>query len=116
MQETIQLYLDLTEEIAQRLRASGIDSVSSHGTGMDAKDDDAQMQFAVAQNRAIVSINKKDFIRIHTRYLSNGSEHHGIILSSDIDHSIIYRRLLKLVGTLEAEDLKNQIIRLNDFR
>ncbi|MGH7596485.1 MAG: DUF5615 family PIN-like protein [bacterium] len=51
---------NLSDEIAQRLRMNGVDTVSSHETGMDTKDDDAQMQFAVSQGRAIVTINKRD--------------------------------------------------------
>jgi hypothetical protein len=98
------------------LRAAGSDAVSSHETGMDTKDDFAQIRFAVLQNRALVTINKKDFIRIHSHYEDNGWEHWGIILSNDIDHVVIYRRLLKLVGALQAEDAKNLLLRLHDFR
>jgi predicted nuclease of predicted toxin-antitoxin system len=54
---------NLSDEIAQRLRMNGVDAVSSHETGMDTQDDDAQMQFAVSQGRAIVTINKRDFVR-----------------------------------------------------
>jgi len=114
----IKLYLNenLSDDIAKRLRADGIDAVSSHETGMDTRDDHTQMQFAVSRERAIVSINKKDFIRIHLEYLKNGREHWGVILSNDIDHSVIYRRLLRLVGMLQADDIKNQLRRLHDFR
>jgi uncharacterized protein with PIN domain len=63
---------NLSDEIAQRLRMNGVDVVSSHETGMDTKDDDAQMQFAVSQGRAIVTINKKDFVRIDAKYKVNG--------------------------------------------
>ncbi len=74
------------------------------------------MQFAVSQGRASVSINKKDFIRINAKYKTNGWEHEGISLSNDIDHSIIYRRLLKLAGNLQAKDIKKRLIRLHEFR
>jgi uncharacterized protein with PIN domain len=107
---------NLGDEIAQRLRMNGVDAVSSHETSMDTKDDDAQMQFAVSQGRAIVTINNRDFVRINAKYKANGWEHYGIILSNDIDHSVIYRRLLKLTANLQAEDIKNRIIRLHDFR
>ena len=112
------MYLNenLSDEIAQRLRMNDIDAVSSHETGMDAREDDEQLQFAVAQGRAIVSINKKDYRRLNARYKANGWEHEGIILSRDIDHSIIYKRLLRLVSSLQAEDIRNRIIRLHQFR
>lgn len=107
---------NLSDEIAQRLRMNGVDAVSSHETGMDTKDDDAQMQFAVSQGRAIVTINKRDFARINAKYMANSWEHFGIIVSNDIDHSVIYRRLLKLTADLQIEDIKNRIVRLHDFR
>ena len=107
---------NLSDEIAQRLRMNGVDAVSSHETGMDAKDDDAKMQFAVSQERAIVTINKRDFARINARYNASSREHYGVIVSNDIDHSVIYRHLLKLAGNLQAEDIKNRLIRLHDFR
>jgi hypothetical protein len=95
---------------------NGVDAVSSHETGMDTKDDDAQMQFAVSQGRAIVTINKRDFARINARYKAGSREHYGVIVSNDIDHSVIYRRLLKLTANLQAENIKNRLIKLHDFR
>jgi hypothetical protein len=107
---------NLSDEIARRLRAAGVDAVSSHETGMDTQDDYAQMQFAVLQNRALVTINKKDFIRIHAQYKANGWQHWGIILTKDVDVVVIHRRLLKLVGALQADELKNKVLRLHNFR
>jgi len=107
---------NLSDDIAKRLRADGVDAISSHETGMDTQDDDAQMQFAVSQGRAIVTINKRDFARINARYNASSWQHYGVIVSNDIDHSVIYRRLLKLTANLQAEDIKNRLIKLHDFR
>ena len=70
----IKLYLNenMSAEIAQRLREQGYDAVSSHEAGMDALDDEAQISFAVSERRAVVSINKKDFLAIHNQYIENG--------------------------------------------
>ncbi|MEK7730164.1 MAG: hypothetical protein AAB354_17280 [candidate division KSB1 bacterium] len=70
----------------------------------------------MSHSRAVITINKKDFNRIHTHYQANGWEHWGIIFSKDLDLVIIYRRLLKLVSALQADDIKNQRLRLHDFR
>ena len=114
----IKLYLNenLSDEIAQRLRLNGIDAVSSHDAGMNAQDDDRQMEFAVSQARTLVTVNKKDFILIHAEYIQHQREHFGVVISDDVDTWVIYRRLLKLVATLQAEEIKNQLRWLNDFR
>lgn len=114
----IKLYLNenLSDEIARRLRSSGVDAVSSHEVDMDAQDDYAQMKFAVVQGRAVVTINKKDFNRIHRYYQANGWDHWGIIFSKDMDLVVIYRRLLRLVSGMQAEEIKNERLRLHEFR
>ena len=116
--QNIKLYLNenITDEVAQRLRGKGFDAISSHEVGKDAEDDTKQMAYAVSQRRAIVTINKKDFILLHKVYLQTGTEHYGIILSTDEDQWLIYRRLLKLLATLETEEIRNEILWLNDFR
>jgi len=43
-------------------------------------------------------------------------EHFGIILSTDENHWLIYKRLLKLLTTLETDTLKNNLRWLNDFK
>lgn len=114
----IKLYLNenLSPELAKRLGANDYDVISSHEAAMDSENDESQMQYAVLESRAIVTINKKDFIAIHSDYITKGIEHFGIILSTDEDHWIIYRRLLKLLTTLTAEEINNQLIWLNNFR
>ncbi len=114
----IKLYLNenLSAEIAQRLTVSGFDAISSHEVGMDTEDDEKQIAYAVSQERAIVTINKKDFIVIHNEYLQMGKAHFGIILSTDEDHWVIYRRLLKLLAFLDLDEMRNEIRWLNDFK
>ena len=114
----IKLYLNenLSTQIALRLRDDGYDVVSSHETGMNAKDDYEQMKYAISQERAIVSINHKDFITIYSEYNENNKEHFGIILSTDENHWLIYKRLLNLLTTLETDTLKNNLRWLNDFK
>lgn len=79
-------------------------------------DDRAQLAFAVSQQRAIVSINHKHFTPLHERYLAEGKEHWGIILSTEESTPVLRRRLLRLLNTFSADDLKNQIRWLNEFK
>jgi len=53
---------------------------------------------------------------VRTKYIQNQREHFGVVISDDVDTWVIYRRLLKLVTSLQVEDMKNQLRWLNDFR
>ncbi len=61
------MYLNenITDEVSQRLRNKGYDAISSHEAGKDSEEDEEQIAYAVSQERAIVTISKKDFIVIH---------------------------------------------------
>lgn len=102
--------------IAEQLRKLGFDVTSTLELGMVDDDDDVQLAFAASQQRAIVSMNHKDFVPLHHRYMAQGMEHWGIILSTEESVSVLRRRLLQLLNTLSAEDLKNQIRWLNEFK
>lgn len=102
--------------LAEQLRKYGFDVTSTLELGMVEADDDVQLAFAVSQQRAIVTINHKDFEPLHEKYLAEGKDHCGIILSTEETVHEYRRRLLRLLNTLSAEDLKNQMRWLNDFK
>ena len=49
---------------------------------MLSETDDQQLAFAVLQQRALVTLNVSDFVHLHEKYLADGKEHWGIILST----------------------------------
>jgi hypothetical protein len=48
--------------------------------------------------------------------LAEGKEHWGIVLSTEETADVLRRRLLRLLNTLSAEELKNQMRWLNEFK
>ena len=78
--------------------------------------DDQQLALAVSQQRALVTFNVSDFARLHEKYLADGKEHWGIILSTEESISVLLHRLLRLLNSVSADELKNQIRWLNEFR
>lgn len=106
----------LSWHLADQLRRYGFDVTSTVEQGMIEEDDEAQFAFAVSQQRAIVTINHKDFVPLHERYVSKGVDHWGIILSTEESVQVYRRRLLRLLNAMSAEDLKNQIKWLNEFK
>ena len=113
-----ELYLNehLSPRLAEQLRQHGFDVTSTLESKMGEADDDEQLAHAVSEQRAIVTFNHKDFAVRHERYVAEGKEHWGIVLSTEESVDILRRRLLRLLNTLSAEELKNQIRWLNEFK
>lgn len=106
----------LSHRLAAQLRQYGFDVTSAFETGMGAATDDVLLAFAVSQQRTVLTFNHKDFAILHSHYMAEGQEHGGILLSTEEPPDVIRRRLLRLLNTLSADELKNQIRWLNDFK
>lgn len=83
---------------------------------MTEVDDDAQLSFAASQRRAVVTVNHKDFAVLHNQFIARGKEHWGIVFSTEESIPVLRRRLLSLLTSTSADELKNQIRWLNEFR
>ncbi|MFQ6113968.1 MAG: DUF5615 family PIN-like protein, partial [bacterium] len=81
-----------------------------------SESDEKQLEHAALQQRAILTFNINDFSRLHKRYLSEKKEHWGIIFSTREPVGVLLNRLLRLLHTISAEELKNQIRWLNEFK
>lgn len=110
----IRLYVD--EDAEQRalvggIRDRGVDVVTAMDAGMIGSTDREQLDYAVEHERAIYSLNVGDFARLHKEYRDAGKEHFGIVLIPkqryDVGEKI--RRLVDLVNSKTAEQMRNQI-------
>lgn len=107
---------NLSPRLAEQLRKHGFDVTTSHEMNMLAVPDDAQLIFAAAAHRAIVSFNVRDFAPLHDQYQAIGQTHWGMIFSTQEPINILFQRLLRLLNSITAEELKNQIRWLNEFQ
>jgi hypothetical protein len=112
------LYLNehLSPRLADQLRTYGFDVTSSQEAGMLSVPDSDQLAHAVSEQRAIVTFNVGDYVGLHQEYQAGGTEHWGIIFSTVESVDVLRNRLLSLLTSLSAGDLKNQIRWLNDFK
>src|SRR5262245_7874062 len=106
----------LSPRLAEQLRMYGFDVTSTLELDMVEADDDEQLAYAASTQRAIVTFNHKDFALRHFQYIAEGKEHWGIVLSTAESMDTLRRRLLRLLNTLMADELKNQIRWLNEFK
>jgi len=106
----------LSPRLAEQLRQHGFDVTATLEAKRGEADDDEQLAYAASEQRALVTFNHKDFAVRHERYAAESKDHWGIILSTEETVDVLRRRLLRLLNTLTAEELKNQIRWLNEFK
>lgn len=111
------IYLNehLSRRLAEQLRAYGFDVISSHEAGMLSASDAEQLEYACREQRALVTFNISDFMKLHEDYLQATRDHFGIILSTEASIATVIHRLLRLLNSLSRDELKNQVIWLNQF-
>jgi len=97
-------------DFVRGLRSRGIDVVTAADAGMIRRKDEEHLRLATLQGRALYSFNVGDFHEIHTEWRAAGREHAGVILAQQKRYSTgeQIRRLLRLIGSLTGEAMKNR--------
>jgi hypothetical protein len=111
---TFRLYIDedsMSRALTRALRARNIDVVTALEEDMIERADSAHLDYATAQGRVLYSFNVGDFYRLHTKYVSSGKPHSGIIVSPQQRYSMgeQMRRLLRLAAAKSTEQMCNSI-------
>ena len=104
--------------IAELLRPHGFNVLTTRGAHNLGQSDSVQLQFAITQQRAILTHNRRDFEALHRSALAEQQAYAGIIIAnrraSDAD---LARRVMKLLNLLSSEEMKNQLLyHLTRFR
>jgi predicted nuclease of predicted toxin-antitoxin system len=105
------LYMDeqFPKVVSQLLREMGHDvlTVQEAGKGNLGIPDEDVLAFAIAENRAVVTLNRDDFIRLHRA----DSQHYGVIVcTNDPDRLRMASRLNEAIITQEY--LQGQLLRV----
>ena len=105
------------KSLANGLRNAGIDVMTTAEPDRLGSSDDSQLIWATEQRRVIYSFNVGDFYRLHKAYLEQQQKHSGIVLAAKQSYAIgeQLRGLLKLVGSMEAEEMANQLVFLRKY-
>ena len=102
--------------LAKLLREQGFDVIHVHESGLDSKPDPEVLRVAVEKHRAVVTFNVKHFIPLASQYFEDGKEHYGIVVSDEISQGELQRRVTKLLNSVTAEELKNTVRFLQEFK
>jgi hypothetical protein len=110
----IRLYLDedsMDRDLIRALEARGVDAESVLESGMMGHSDLRQLEYAASCGRVLYSCNVGDFHRLHWEFMNAQRTHAGIILVPQQRYSVgeQMRRILGLVSTLSAEQMKDRL-------
>jgi hypothetical protein len=118
----VRLYLDEDVDplIARPLRGRGYDIVSAREVGMAgfSISDEAQLVYAAAEGRAILTFNTKHFVPLHEAWWEAGRSHAGIIVSRRFDRDEVgelIRLVERLLEKATEDDLANRLRFLGEF-
>ena len=81
--------------------------------------DDELLDYAVAEGRAFLTFNIKDFVRYAREWYEAGKEHPGIIVSAQLtgrQFGELLRCALNLLNILTAKEIRNTVRFLQEFR
>ena len=102
--------------LATLLREQGFDVVHVCEGGLEGKPDDEILRVASEKHRAVVTFNIKDFIPLAIKYFDDGKEHFGIVVSDQISRGELQKRVTNLLKKITADELKNTIRFLQDYK
>jgi hypothetical protein len=108
------IYLDedaQSEALIRALRARGINVLTTTESAMTNHSDEAQLAFALEQNRVLVTCNIGDFASLHRQWHKAGHDHAGLILihQQKWGPGELARRIIRLLAGVSVADLKNRM-------
>jgi hypothetical protein len=106
----LRLFLDedVHAALAVALRKRGHDAVHALEEKRLGLADESQLNFATEENRCLVTFNVGDFVRLHNRWIGEGCEHAGIIVSKQLPVGESLRRLLILLQRESGDSMRGQ--------
>jgi predicted nuclease of predicted toxin-antitoxin system len=115
---SIRLYLDhnADPDIARDVRRDGYDAVWASEVGNERLQDEEQLRWATEHGRAILTHDVRDFRILDAQWRSRGDSHAGIILAEtppELRIGELMRRLRRLLETMSADEMIDQVIFLN---
>ena len=107
----VRLYLDedVSVVLAAVLQARGYSALTTRDAGRLHHSDADQLDFAASHGLAIVTHNRSHFEALAAEYLAAGRSHPGIIIAVRRPASELARRLLRILETVTADELRDVV-------
>ena len=101
---------DVYVTLAQALCKRGFDAVHVQALNRKGCSDREQLEFAVRQERCLMSFNVRDFVILHNEFVLKNQEHYGILVSPQLPIGEVLRRVLVILNSTTAKQMCNQIL------
>ena len=113
--DRIKLFIDedVHAALCAILRRRGFDVIHAQDSDRKGNSDREQLDYAVQQKRCLFSFNVKDYVLLHNKYVQQGKEHWGVIVSKQLPIGETLRRILKVLQRNTQYSMKNSIIFLS---
>ncbi len=114
----IMLYADADVDgrLAGQIRMNGYDAVSAYEAGNGELEDWEQFDYAISRGRALLTHNARHFEPLLKEYFSYGKEHSGLIISEKLPLGELLRRVLRMLNSVSADEMKNSFRNLGEFK
>ena len=101
---------DVSHIAAKSLRSRGYKVLTTQEAARKRATDADQLAYATSQNLTVVTHNRVDFELLAAKCFSEGLTHSGIIIAVRRPATELVQRLLKVLGRLTADEMKNLLI------
>lgn len=110
-EKNIRLFLDedVWLGLAAALREKNFDVIHVYEVDRGSLSDREQASFAIQQQRAILTHNKRDYIPFAAEYYWAGEEHYGILVIDQLPRGELLRRVEIFLQEHRPGKLKNQV-------
>lgn len=116
--QPVKLLLDehIWEGLAEALAQRGYDVVHVAHTQQRGMDDDLLLAWATSQDRAVLTYNVCHFAPLAAQWYVVHRNHAGVILSAQLPPGELLKQMLNLLTALSADDLKDTVRWLQEFK
>ena len=117
----IRLYVDedaMRGKVVFGLQSRKVDVIRASDAAMVQREDEDHLMTATGLGRVLYSYNTGDYQLLHQQWLAVGRNHSGIVVAKQQRYSIgeELRRLTRLMGALTAEEMRNRMEYLGNWR
>ena len=96
--------------IGELVAAWGFRTETARDAGRLGYPDPEQLAYAVERGFCVVTHNREDFEELHRQYLADDRDHAGIIIAFRRRPYQIARRLVPLLNSIIADEMRNQLL------
>ncbi len=109
---SVGFYLDEDVQVflGEAPQARGIDAVHAYQADRGGDSDDAQLSFATAEGRCMVSYNRRDSARLAGEWMADGRHHAGVVEAVRRAPGDVLRSLVAVTAACTSEMLRDRLL------